>query len=134
MFQDELGDGFINTCSPAFGYERGADAAYTLADNVLTLKSYFKIPRVQSDLEKCTAHSGSTLPVPDRFIVAQAWLEGGVSVIDFTDPAAPKELAWYDKPTYGYSKRLHRGHLGGLLLQRLPCSRATCTRASTCCG
>lgn len=104
VFQDELGDAFINTCSPAFGYERGADAAYTLADNVLTLKSYFKIPRVQSDLEKCTAHSGSTLPIPDRFVVVQAWLEGGISVIDFTDPAAPKELAWYDKPTYGYSK------------------------------
>ncbi len=104
VFQDELGDGFTNTCSSAFGYERGADAVYTLADNALTLSSYFKIPREQSDLEKCTAHSGSTLPIPDRFIVAQAWLEGGVSVIDFTDPAAPVELAWYDKPTYGYSK------------------------------
>lgn len=109
VFQDELGDGFINTCSSAFGYERGADAVYSLVDETLTLQSYFKIPREQDDLEKCTAHSGSTLPIPDRFVVAQAWLEGGVSVIDFTDPTAPVELAWYDKPTYGYSKSYTAG-------------------------
>ena len=43
------------------------------------------------------------MPVPDRFIIAQAWLEGGVSVVDFTDPAAPVELTWFDRPDYGYS-------------------------------
>ncbi|QEO15720.1 hypothetical protein FLP10_15790 [Agromyces intestinalis] len=103
VFQDELGDGFINTCSPAFGGDRGADAYWSLVEGQLAQVSYFTIPREQSDLEKCVAHSGGLIPVPDRFIVAQAWLEGGVSVIDFTDPAAPVELTWFDKPTYGYS-------------------------------
>ncbi|MRG58708.1 hypothetical protein GE115_02300 [Agromyces sp. CFH 90414] len=103
VFQDELGDGFINTCSPAFGAERGADARWTLTGGRLEPGAYFKIPRAQSDLEKCVAHSGGLIPVPGRFIVAQAWLEGGVSVIDFTDPAAPVELTYFDRPTYGYS-------------------------------
>jgi hypothetical protein len=103
VFQDELGDGFINTCSPAFEAERGADALWSLTDGVLAQRSYFKIPRAQSDLEKCVAHSGGLIPVPGRFVIAQAWLEGGVSVIDFTDPAAPVELTSFDRPTYGYS-------------------------------
>jgi len=102
-FQDELGDGFINTCSPDIGADRGADAVWALTDGVLEHRSYFKIPRPQSDLEKCVAHSGGLIPVPDRFVIAQAWLEGGVSIIDLTDPASPVELTFFDRPTYGYS-------------------------------
>ncbi|QAY73788.1 hypothetical protein ET445_10965 [Agromyces protaetiae] len=104
VFQDELGDGFINTCSPAFGGDRGADALWSFdSAGSLVHQSYFKIGRTHSDLEKCVAHSGGLIPVPDRFVIAQAWLEGGVSVIDFTDPAAPAELTFFDRPTYGYS-------------------------------
>jgi hypothetical protein len=103
VFQDELGDGFINTCSPAFGADRGADAVWLVEAAGLTKAGTYKLPRTQSDLEKCVAHSGGLVPVPGRFIVAQAWLEGGVSVIDFTDPAAPVELTWFDRPDYGYA-------------------------------
>lgn len=103
VFQDELGDGFINTCSPAFGGDRGADAIWSLTDGVLEHRSYFKIPREQSDLEKCVAHSGGLIPVPGRFVIAQAWLEGGVSIIDLTDHAAPVEVTYFDRPGYGYS-------------------------------
>ncbi|QTX04469.1 LVIVD repeat-containing protein [Agromyces archimandritae] len=103
VFQDELGDGFINTCSPAFGADRGADTVWGLADGRLERGATFKIARVQDDAEKCVAHSGGVVPVPDRFVVAQAWLEGGVSIIDFTDPAAPVEIASFDRPGYGYS-------------------------------
>jgi len=103
VFQDELGDGFINTCSPAFGADRGADTVWLIQPDALAKAGTFKLPRTQSDLEKCVAHSGGLVPVPGRFIVAQAWLEGGVSVIDFTDPAAPVELTWFDRPDYGYA-------------------------------
>jgi hypothetical protein len=103
VFQDELGDGFINTCSPAFGADRGADGVWLIQPDGLAKAGTFKLPRTQSDLEKCVAHSGGLVPVPGRFIVAQAWLEGGVSVIDFTDPAAPVELTWFDRPDYGYA-------------------------------
>lgn len=103
VFQDELGDGFINTCSPAFGADRGADAVWLVQPDGLVKAGTYKLPRTESDLEKCVAHSGGLVPVPGRFIIAQAWLEGGVSVVDLTDPAAPVELTWFDRPDYGYS-------------------------------
>lgn len=120
VFQDELGDGFINTCSPAYGADRGADAVWVIQPEGLVKAGTYKLPREQSDLEKCVAHSGGLVPVPGRFIIAQAWLEGGVSVVDLTDPAAPVELAWFDRPSYGYSMDYtagiwavypYRGHL-----------------------
>lgn len=103
VFQDELGDGFVNTCSPAFGADRGADAVWLIQPDAMVKAGTYKLPRTQSDLEKCVAHSGGLVPVPGRFIIAQAWLEGGVSVVDLTDPAAPVELTWFDRPDYGYS-------------------------------
>ena len=120
VFQDELGDGFINTCSPAFGADRGADAVWLIQPDGLVKAGTYKLPRTQSDLEKCVAHSGGLVPVPDRFIIAQAWLEGGVSVVDLTDPAAPVELTWFDRPDYGYSMDYTAGiwavyHYGGYL-------------------
>ena len=120
VFQDELGDGFINTCSPAYGADRGADAVWLIQPDGLVKAGTYKLPREQSDLEKCVAHSGGLVPVPGRFIIAQAWLEGGVSVVDLTDPAAPVELASFDRPSYGYSMDYtagiwavypYRGHL-----------------------
>jgi hypothetical protein len=103
VFQDELGDGFINTCSPAFGSDRGADAVWRIAADGLVKEGTYKLPRTQSDLEKCVAHSGGLVPVPGRFVIAQAWLEGGVSVVDLSDPSAPVELTWFDRPDYGTS-------------------------------
>jgi hypothetical protein len=103
VFQDELGDGFINTCSPAYGADRGADGVWLIEPDGLVKAGSYKPPRTQSDLEKCVAHSGGLVPVPGRFIIAQAWLEGGVSIVDLTDPAAPVELTWFDRPDYGRS-------------------------------
>ena len=64
VFQDELGDGFINTCSPAFGADRGADAVWLIQPDGLVKAGTYKLPRTQSDLEKCVAHSGGLVPVP----------------------------------------------------------------------
>jgi hypothetical protein len=43
------------------------------------------------------AHNGSLIPVPGRDIEVQAWYQGGVSVMDFTDPAHPQEIAYFDR-------------------------------------
>ena len=109
VFQDELGDGFINTCSPAFGADRGADAVWRIEPDALVKAGTYKLPRTQSDLEKCVAHSGGLVPVPGRFVIAQAWLEGGVSVVDLSDPAAPVELTWFDRPAYPASMEYTAG-------------------------
>ena len=35
--------------------------------------------------------------MPGRDIFVQAWYQGGISVIDFTDPANPFEIAYFDR-------------------------------------
>jgi hypothetical protein len=37
------------------------------------------------------------VPVPGRDIEVQAWYQGGISVMDFTDPAKPFEIAYFDR-------------------------------------
>src|SRR5207253_4469320 len=51
----------------------------------------------QGDSENCVAHNGSLIPVPGRDIEVQAWYQGGVSVMDFTDAAHPQEIAYVDR-------------------------------------
>ncbi len=59
--------------------------------------SYFKLPAAQTDAENCVAHNGSIVPVPGRDVMVQAWYQGGLSVIDFTDTANPVEIAYFDR-------------------------------------
>jgi hypothetical protein len=35
--------------------------------------------------------------VPGRDLFVQAWYQGGLSVIDFTDSAKPLEIAYFDR-------------------------------------
>ena len=55
------------------------------------------MPAAQTDSENCVAHNGSLVPVPGRDIEVQAWYQGGVSVVDFTDPTQPFEIAYFDR-------------------------------------
>ena len=45
----------------------------------------------------CVAHNGAIIPVPGRDIFIQAWYQGGISVIDFTDSSNPTEIAYFDR-------------------------------------
>jgi hypothetical protein len=49
------------------------------------------------------------VPVPGRDIMVQGWYQGGVSVFDFTDPAHPQEIAYFDRGALDPTKLL----LGG---------------------
>jgi hypothetical protein len=51
----------------------------------------------QTDTENCVAHNGSLIPVPGRDIFAQAWYQGGLSIVDFTDSSNPIEIAYFDR-------------------------------------
>jgi hypothetical protein len=63
----------------------------------MTFKGYYKLPAAQTSTENCVAHNGSLIPVPGRDIMVQGWYQGGISVFDFTDPAHPKEIAYFDR-------------------------------------
>ncbi|MGB6267268.1 MAG: hypothetical protein WBF56_16140, partial [Candidatus Acidiferrales bacterium] len=97
VFTDEWGGGLGARCRPNDPNKWGADAIFHLKDDNLTLASYYKLPAAQGDTENCVAHNGSLVPVPGRDIEVQAWYQGGVSVMDFTDAAHPFEIAYFDR-------------------------------------
>jgi len=97
VFTDEWGGGLGARCRPNDPNKWGADAIFRLKDDKLTFANYYKLPAAQGDTENCVAHNGSLLPVPGRDIEVQAWYQGGISVVDFTDPAKPFEIAYFDR-------------------------------------
>ena len=97
VFTDEWGGGLGARCRPNDPNKWGADAVFNLKDNKLSLASYYKLPAAQGDSENCVAHNGSLVPVPGRDIEVQAWYQGGISVMDFTDAEHPVEIAYFDR-------------------------------------
>ena len=97
VFTDEWGGGLGARCRPNDPNKWGADAIFRLKDDKLTFANYYKLPAAQGDTENCVAHNGSLLPVPGRDIEVQAWYQGGISIVDFTDPAKPFEIAYFDR-------------------------------------
>ena len=105
LFTDEWGGGGQPRCRATDPMNWGADAIFELSNGKLKLASYYKMPAPQTELENCVAHNGSLLPVPGRDIFVQAWYQGGVSVMDFTDAAHPFEMAYFDRGPLDGTKR-----------------------------
>jgi len=97
VFTDEWGGGLGARCRENDPNKWGADAIFNLKDDKLTFANYYKLPTAQGDTENCVAHNGSLIPVPGRDIEVQAWYQGGISVMDFTDTAHPFEIAYFDR-------------------------------------
>src|SRR5207237_1013637 len=62
LFTDEWGGGSAPRCRSTDKPEWGADAIFTLENNELTFKGYYKIPAAQTNQENCVAHNGSLIP------------------------------------------------------------------------
>jgi hypothetical protein len=97
IFTDEWGGGTSARCRVTDHPEWGADAIFDIVNGQMEFASYYKMPAVQTSQENCVAHNGSLVPVPGRDLFVQAWYQGGVSVIDFTDSASPQEIAFFDR-------------------------------------
>ena len=97
LFSDEWGGGGAPKCRATDRPEWGADAIFTLANNTMTFRSYYKMLAPQTVNENCVAHNGSLIPIPGRDVMIQSWYQGGVSVFDWTDAAHPKEIAFFDR-------------------------------------
>ncbi len=97
IFTDEWGGGGRPRCLTYDPLTWGADAIYDIVDGQLEFRGYFKMPAPQVEQENCVAHNGSIVPVPGRDVFVQAWYQGGISVIDFTDSANPVEIAYFDR-------------------------------------
>jgi hypothetical protein len=101
LFTDEWGGGLGARCRPNDPNKWGADAVFQIEDNKLKFGNYYKMPAAQGDSENCVAHNGSLIPIPGRDVMVQAWYQGGLSVVDFTDANHPVEIAYFDRgPMY----------------------------------
>ena len=98
VFTDEWGGGTSPNCQATSMMEMGGNTTLTIsADKKFKEHAYFKIPSAQSPQENCVSHNGGLVPVPGRDIMVQGWYQGGISVMEFTDPDHPRELAYFDR-------------------------------------
>ena len=109
LFTDEWGGGGQPRCRSTDPMYWGADAIFALKDRKLTLQSYYKMPAEQTEFENCVAHNGSLVPIPGRDILVQAWYQGGVSMVDFTDASHPVEIGYFDRGPISTEKRAMGG-------------------------
>ena len=127
IFTDEWGGGGRPRCRAQDPLTWGADAFYDIVDGKLQFRSHYKMSAPQTDTENCVAHNGSLIPVPGRDLFVQAWYQGGVSIVDFTDSMNPVEVAFFDRGpideeeliTGGYwSTYWYNGHIYGTEISR----------------
>ena len=97
VFTDEWGGGTQPMCQATSMLQMGGNTVLTVADRKLTQHAYVKLPSSQTAEENCVSHNGSLVPVPGRDIMVQGWYQGGVNLIDFTDPDHPFEIAFFDR-------------------------------------
>ena len=97
LFTDEWGGGGSPKCRASDPMEWGANAIFTIEGTEMEFQSYFKLPAPQTPEENCVAHNGSLIPIPGRDIMIQGWYQGGISLIDWTDPTNPAEIAYFDR-------------------------------------
>jgi len=97
IFTDEWGGGTSARCRSTDQLNWGADAFFDIVEGKMEFRSYWKLPVAQGTNQNCVAHNGNIVPVPGRDILSQAWYQGGHVLVDFTDSANPKEIAYFDR-------------------------------------
>lgn len=102
---DEFAGSVTGECAGSQNSPIGALWFYDISEvtNPLPL-GYYNVPR-RSDPDtadevaytKCTSHNFSILPMrdPDRYVATVGYRSAGLSVVDFSDPSAPKERAHF---------------------------------------
>jgi hypothetical protein len=105
LFTDEWGGGGQPRCKESDPMAWGGDAIFKLVNNKMVLSSYYKMPAIQEDNKNCVAHNGNLIPVPGRNILVQSWYQGGISIMDFTDPTKPYEIGYFTRGPVGVNGR-----------------------------
>jgi PA domain len=94
----------------------------------------FVHPRPQTAQENCTWHNVNVVPTDKRYVFVSGNYQSGISVVDFTDPANAKEIAFADPAplsptslilggdwsTYWYNGRIYESDIKrGLIIWNL---------------
>jgi hypothetical protein len=115
-FGDENGGGIFPRCRSTDPSTAGAIWFYRVSDTAEL--GYFKIPRFE-ETGVCTAHLFNFLPGVRGYILASSWYTAGTSMVDATNPAAPKEIGFYDAAnantwsTYWYNDFVYANEIAG---------------------
>jgi hypothetical protein len=103
IFGDEAGGGTGPRCRTQDPDTLGALWFYDVdsldsndSSTVESELSHWKVPRIQGDLPNCTMHNFNTLPTTERDVLVSSAYAAGTTMIDFSDPSRPKELAHVD--------------------------------------
>lgn len=98
----------------------GAMWYYDIADRTSpVLKGSYSLPRVppvdsveEAERFRCTTHNYMVLPMTDssRYVAVSPYYSGGLSVVDFSDPAAPRELGYYLPQVGGQNPDMWSGY------------------------
>ena len=133
---EEWGGGTGPMCQASSMKELGGNTVITLdGKKKQTQRAYFKLRSAQSAEENCVAHNGGIIPVPGRDLYVQGWYQGGVNIMDFTNPDTALEIAYFDRGSINPPKgadvpaatgrplrsrrgQHHRRFVGGVLLER----------------
>ena len=95
---DEWGGGTGPMCQASSMIELGGNTVITLdAKKKQTQRAYFKLPSAQAAEENCVSHNGGIIPVPGRDLYVQGWYQGGVNIMDFTNPDSAFEIGYFDR-------------------------------------
>jgi LVIVD repeat len=92
----------------------------------------FVLPRPQTAAENCTIHNYNVVPTDKGYILVAGNYQSGISVVDFTDPANAREIAYADPAplvptqlggdwsTYWYNGRIYESDITrGLIVWKL---------------
>ena len=112
----------------------GAMWFYEISDpSAPSLEGHYSLPRIpewddeqEAQRSRCTTHLYTILPMKDesKYIAVSSYYSGGISAVDFSDPANPEEIGYYlHQPegvlpdmwsSYWYNGRIYTNdHLSG---------------------
>jgi hypothetical protein len=83
------------------------------------LAGSYSLPRVppvdtpeEAERFRCTTHNYSIVPMKDadRYVAVSPYYSGGLSIVDFSDPAAPEEKGFYLQQTDGVNPDIWSGY------------------------
>jgi hypothetical protein len=95
---DEWGGGTGPMCQASSMIELGGNTVITLDEKKKqTQRAYFKLPSAQAAEENCVSHNGGIIPVPGRDLYVQGWYQGGINIMDFTNPDTAIEIGYFDR-------------------------------------
>src|SRR4051794_39824632 len=95
---DEWGGGTGPMCQASSMIELGGNTVITLDEKKKqTQRAYFKLPSAQAAEENCVSHNGGIIPVPGRDLYVQGWYQGGIDIMDFTNPDSATEIGYFDR-------------------------------------